>query len=76
MGLGLWLTEETKFDRATGALLTKDTWVKGEWKGKSHCHTWAPTKFQQGGKKNSFREGDYGNGSGRGTIFEAQGMGR
>ena len=23
------------------------------------AHTWAPPKFQQGGQKNSFREGDY-----------------
>ncbi len=27
MGLGLWMSEETKFDPDDGGLLTKDTWV-------------------------------------------------
>lgn len=26
MGLGYWLTEELKYDRTTGELLTKRTW--------------------------------------------------
>ena len=30
MGLGLWTSEETKFDPQTGELLTKDTWVRSE----------------------------------------------
>ena len=27
MGLGLWTSEELKFDPVTGELLTKNTWV-------------------------------------------------
>ena len=28
MGLGLWTTEQIKFDPETGRLLTRDTWVR------------------------------------------------
>ena len=30
MGLGLWTSEEIKFDPATGRLLTRDTWASHE----------------------------------------------
>ena len=29
MGLGMWTSEEIKFDPTTGDLLTKNTWVRG-----------------------------------------------
>ena len=31
MGLGLWNSEETKFDPSSGRLLTRDTWVENKY---------------------------------------------
>ena len=35
MGIGLWLSEELKYDTKTGRLLTRDTWVRE--KGHFEC---------------------------------------